>query len=101
MQRQEGGASPSPTKVHGVTARRYTPCPLVQVVHLAQSIAASDTLAFVLIDCVNARCSNTFCITVSRLNECLEDVRWPRLWFRPTTSISKRWPVLPGRNKES
>jgi CheY-like chemotaxis protein len=40
---------------------------LVQVVFLAQSIAASDTLGFVLIDGITARCSNTFCITVSPL----------------------------------
>jgi len=42
------------------------PCTLVQVDSLAQSVAASDTLAFVPIDGFATECSNTFCITVSQ-----------------------------------
>jgi CheY-like chemotaxis protein len=40
---------------------------LVQVVASAQSVGASDTLLFLLIDAFKSGCSNTFCITVSRL----------------------------------
>jgi len=54
-------------KVAATGAEWRGPCPLGQVVHLAQSIAASDTLLFLLIDCITAECSNTFCITVSQL----------------------------------
>ena len=47
--------------------KRRAPCPLVQVVASAQSVGASDTLLFLLIDAFKSGCSNTFCITVSRL----------------------------------
>ncbi|HET6931783.1 MAG TPA: response regulator, partial [Candidatus Acidoferrum sp.] len=65
--KREGQAPPLPYKAGEGNESGRAPCPLGQVVSSAQVIGASDTLVFVLIDGINAQCSNTFCITVSRL----------------------------------